>query len=933
MTPYPHSRYHRLVNVTQQPTKATNRSTRIRQGIRILRLSMLLLGLCLLFTLAAYRLPAFDFYELERFTPASPVTPLAPPLPFLGINIDLAQTEPTARQAALARLRDTGFGWVRLRIDWGVIEKVPGRYGWADSDALLQAIEQAGLVAVVVLDGSPAWARAPQDQPPTANPLAPPADFHHFARFAAAFATRYAATVRFYQIWDEPNIAPHWGNHLVEPVGYAQLLKVTARAIRDADHDAVIIAAALAPTRDRGHTAIDEPYFLQRLYAAGAAPAFDVVAIQPFGFGHTPQDRRARPDLLNFGRAQLVRQAMLAAGDGATPVWAVRYGWNRQPGTPWAAVSEAKQTRFATEALTLARQEWPWLTAMGWAIDQPATPPADPMWGFALTPGLAQAFQAWVGLVGGGNRAQRAPDAVADRQNSLKRVGEVGWRWGAGIGWLLLVIGLGWRGVVLGGSLPWARWGVGYRQWPTWLRVGIWIGLGLIYYFATWPGLILLCWLVAVILLGWQPQVGLWLAAALLPFYAQHKEFILGGLAVAVAPSHALLLCLAVAVTLTQRRRQAFRGRAGNIQIKQRFFGASPERFFRHWPTLPALALGWLLLNLLSAWNVWHWPAYRAGLWDLVFMPLLGCWLVGRLVTTRQQLCALRTALWVGGVLVAVVGLWMWLQGNGTAADGVLRLVGPYFSPNGAALYLERALFIGLGLVSTAAHYRRLWLCGGLALIIIALFLTASRGAWLLALPVGLFSFGWGMGYNLVRPQLSWVRSRWLLIGAALALGLVGVIITMPYLAERMTNSASLTQRLLTWHAALQLWRDFPILGVGPGSFFWHYGAYLPIGALDEPNLHHPHNLWLEVATGWGLLGLIWLGLLLWQLWRWRQHSRANSSATRPLQAGLFAAFAAGLAHAQVDAFLVLPDLALWLWLGLALLTFIDIQAANQKRL
>ena len=923
MTPYPHSRYHKPVNVTQRPTKATNRSTRIRQGIRILRLSMLLLGLCLLFTLAAYRLPAFDFYELERFTPASPVTPLAPPLPFLGINISLDHVEPTARQATLVRLRTIGFGWVRLRIDWGVIEKAPGHYGWADSDALLQAIDQAGVVPVVVLDGSPAWARAPRDRAPTDNPLAPPADFHHFARFAAAFATRYGATVRFYQIWDEPNIAPHWGNHLVEPVGYAQLLKVTAVAIRNADPDTVIITAALAPTRDRGHTAIDEPYFLQRLYAAGAAPDFDVVAIQPFGFGYTPQDRRARPDLLNFGRAQLVRQAMLAAGDGATPVWAVRYGWNRQPGTAWAAVSEAKQTRFTTEALTLAQQEWPWLTAMGWAIDQPAAPPADPMWGFALTPRLEGAFREWVALGDRGNRAQGAPDLVADRQNPLKRVGAAGWLWGAGIGWLVLVVGLGWRGVVLGGRLPWARWGVGYRQWPSWLRLGIWIGIGVIYYFATWPGLILLCWLVAVILLGWQPQVGLWLAAALLPFHAQHKEFILGGLAVAVAPSHALLLCLAVAVALTLCGRQTFRGRTTNFSRFPPFFGASPERL----PRLHILALSWLSINLLSAYNVWQWPAYGEGLWDLIFMPLLGYWLVGQLIRTRQQVERLLTALLIGGLAVAVVGLAMWLQGNGTQADGVLRLVGPYFSPNGAALYLERSLFVGLGLVSIATHYRRLWLCGGLALLTVALFLTASRGAWLLALPLGLLCFGWCMGHKLVRPQPSWVRAQWRIIGVVLAFGLVGAIVTMPYLAERMTNSASLAQRLLTWRAALQLWQDFPLLGVGPGGFFWQYPAYLPIGALDEPNLHHPHNLWLEIATGWGLLGISWLALLLWQLWRLGQCSRSSNCATRPLQAGLLAAFAAGLAHAQVDAFLVLPDLALWLWLGLALLYCVQ----NQK--
>ncbi len=111
------------------------------------------------------------------------------------------------------------------------------------------------LVPLVVLDGSPAWARAEQDRAPVDNPLAPPADPDDMARFAAAFATRYGDKVRYYQVWDEPNIAPHWGNHWIEPVAYAQLLKAVAPAIRAADPDAVIATAALAPTTDRGHTA------------------------------------------------------------------------------------------------------------------------------------------------------------------------------------------------------------------------------------------------------------------------------------------------------------------------------------------------------------------------------------------------------------------------------------------------------------------------------------------------------------------------------------------------------------------------------------------------------------------------------------------------------------------------------------------------------
>jgi len=864
-----------------------------------LRLVLLLSLAYLLLTLAAVR---WGVRTALLPPPATAVTTFE--LPRLGINVALEQANDQERQAALTRLQATGFGWVRQRIDWGHLEPQPQQYDWRQSDALLRDIDAAGLIPVVVLDGSPRWARGPLDQPPTDNPLAPPAAFQDFTRFAAAFAQRYRDQVRFYQIWDEPNIAPHWGSQLIEPVGYAHLLKGAATAIRTADPDAVIITAALAPTRDRGHTAIDEPYFLQRLYAAGAAPDFDVVAIQPFGFGYAPSDRRARPDLLNFGRAQLIRRTMVAAGDGATPLWAVRYGWQRARGTPWAAVSATEQARFAVAALTLAQQEWPWLTALGWALDQPGAHGAQ-MNGFALTPALAQAFEIWVADEGGSHRLK----PVAERQNPLKPVSDRVALWGQGVGWLLLiglVLGRTWS---VGRALPWARWGTRYRGWPWWRQVSIWLAVGVIYYYATWPGLILLCWLMAAILLGWQPLVGLWLAAALLPFHAQHKEFALGALGFAIAPSHAVLLCLAMGY--------AFRGRTVGNPLMRVVSDASPERLW-----IASLALGWLALNLLSAATVWQWSAYGAGLWDLVLMPLLSGWLVWRLITTRAQATRLLVALLVGGVAVAGIGLALWWQGGGTMADGVLRLVGPYFSPNETALYLERALFIGLGLFSGVRRAGRTWLLGALTLIGLALLLTASRGAWLLGVPAGLLCCWWMRGWN--KLSWRWRKGSWWLLAFVLLVGSSVSLWLMPELMARLTNSASLAQRLQTWQAALRMWRDFPWLGVGPGGFFWRYPAYLPVGALNEPNLHHPHNLWLEVATGWGVLGLIWLGLLLWWIGKQGGRREREPFVGHAGQLGLCAALVAGLAHAQVDAFLVLPDLALWLGLVAALLATRD---------
>ena len=783
-------------------------------ALALLRLILLYALCCFLLLYSGLLLRTEREVGHDLYDPLPPTSHPLFQLPFLGINL-VPDSSVAIFSMHLAHLRATGFGWVRQRFDWGRLEPQPGHFNWQPSDALLRAITASGLIPVVVLDGSPAWARAVQDTGPGENPLAPPTDPATFARFAAAFAARYGDQVRYYQIWDEPNVAPHWGNQLIEPVQYAWLLKAAATAIREVDADAVIITAALAPTADRGHTAIDEIYFLQRLYAAGAASAFDAVAVQPFGFANPPDDPRQQLLILNFARLQLVRRAMLAAGDGATPLLATRFGWNTQPGSPWRTVSPANQQAFTVQALTQAYNQWPWLAGMAWAADTqverldtehtgcahgfffdvnrvgtpcnpcpncaeeadtastgcahgfffdvsrvgtPCTPcpncaekagtvstgcvhgfffdvnrvgtPCTPCpncasgeatEGFALTPGLVQALATWQSDVNSTQRPRHGSGARSLTEIRVSRAGDVtpadsqplpNWffAWSS-----LVVISLvaGWRTVAAARQLPWRNWKSWWLQQATLLRVILWLLLLAAYFFATWPPLILLCLLLAALLILADPLVGCWLVALTLPFYFQHKTIQLVDGVWNLVPAHAALLCLLPAVISHIKPKKNLR-HLRNLRIG-----------FCSWDWL---AVGWLVINLLAAINVWHWPAYGNGLYELVFMPLLGYCALRLLITSEQQRRSILVAMLCGALVATAGGLVAWWQGGGVAVDGIRRLVGPYYSPNHLALYLERIFFIGLGLSWVQSGRIRWWLWSACVVIGLGLVLTASRG-------------------------------------------------------------------------------------------------------------------------------------------------------------------------------------------------------------
>ena len=649
------------------------------------------------------------------------------------------------------------------------------------------------------------------------------------------------------------------------------------------------------------------------MVAAGAAGSFDAVAIEPFGFGYAPSYARQALPVLNFQRAALIRRELAAMGLGDKPLWAVRFGWNRMPNSIWGAVTPENQARYAAEAGDLAWRRWPWLEALGWALDRPAALPEDARWGFALyepsgapTP-LFLALRAWL------NSTQLA------LRGGVLPVSPV-WPWLAG----LLAGGLAiaaWRSVAAARLLPWTHWFGGWRRLPWPFQVAGWACLLLLYYFAVWPPLVGLCWLLWVLLCLAQPRAGLALAAMLLPFYFQHKDLFLVDAVIAIPPAAAATACLLPAVLRYAWRRRGW------------------------FAPVDAAVLGLLAISLLAAARVWNWGAYRQGLVDLVLVPL-ALWFSFRILDDRpigeragKFADFIALALFAGGVLAAAWGLAAWLGGHTVDVDGVRRLVGPHFSPNHTALYLLRTFFLGVGLAAAfyAAGAADKWkrrggilLWAATALVLLALLLTGSRGALLLGLPAGLLVLAWAAARR--RPGLvPWLATRritrWLLLGVGLA-GAAAILL----LWDRLLNQQTLNLRFDLWEASLRLWRDHLWVGVGPGGFFWTYPAYLLPGASVEPNQLHPHNIWLEVATTWGLLGFAWLGVLLLfvaayvtqcfaaAVQRHRTGSRTLPVSIDWIGVGLAAALLAAGAHAQMDAFFLLPDLAAWNALALALL-------------
>ena len=318
--------------------------------------------------------------------------PLAPidhkaDIPY-GINTFLEQeVERPKIEAVLSMIRDAGFVWLRQEIPWEDLE-IDGRGqftdtrqdhdgdgvkdtidAWAKYDQIVDLVESYGLRLMARLSNPPAWSRAD----PAAGAHAPPDDLDDFVNYAVAVAERYRGRIRHYQIWNEPNIYPEWGNQPIDPAAYADLLCRAYTALKTADPEIVVISGAIAPTIALdGSRDLSDLVFLQALYDNGGGDCFDVLSAQGYGLFSGPTDRRLRATSVNVARHTYYRDIMVRNGDAHKPIWLSEVAWNATLDATlppeqitlysnYGNVTQEQAARFMPAFYDRAQQEWAWV--------------------------------------------------------------------------------------------------------------------------------------------------------------------------------------------------------------------------------------------------------------------------------------------------------------------------------------------------------------------------------------------------------------------------------------------------------------------------------------------------------------------------------------------------------------------------------------------
>jgi len=316
----------------------------------------------------------------------------------IGVNtfLDL-EAEESKREQQLQMISAAGIGWIRQQFRWEDLELKRGSYidsrngapvdAWKKYDNITDLAEKYHVGIIARLGTPPAWS-----EPAGAKQgYAPPTDFNDFVAYATAVATRYKSRIHIWQVWNEPNVYPEWGDNAVDPEAYTDLLCRTYTALKAVDPANVVISGALAPTVELSAANLNDLVFLQRMYGSHAASCFDILGVQGYGLFSGPTDQRMRPTTINFSHLLWLRDVMVANGDAAKPIWIGEMAWNPVPDAQTAPnisgrlnygqVNDQQAADYAVQAYRRAHDEWPFVGVISyWFFKRPDEHEKDQSW-------------------------------------------------------------------------------------------------------------------------------------------------------------------------------------------------------------------------------------------------------------------------------------------------------------------------------------------------------------------------------------------------------------------------------------------------------------------------------------------------------------------------------------------------------------------------
>jgi len=290
-----------------------------------------------------------------------------------GVNIHAPQGEELT--FLLDQVKGAGIGWVRIDFVWAYVETSRGAYDWSVYDAIAAAAQARGIEVYASLDYTPQWA--------TSGPVLTgvPSDPQTWFDFCFAAAQRYRGKIRYWGMWNEPNLPQFWSGSRQQYLDV--ILKPGSDAIHAGNPDAQVGGPDLAHLTSGD---ADWYYWLQDTIDQ-AADKLDFVTHHVYdssGSGNVTNDLTGSTLFANqpqfwTAAAPSVREVLKYTGwYPGRPVWLTETGWES------SRAGEDRQASYTTGLLNdwyTGRSDRSWIGKTFFYEIKDGSDPGSSTWG------------------------------------------------------------------------------------------------------------------------------------------------------------------------------------------------------------------------------------------------------------------------------------------------------------------------------------------------------------------------------------------------------------------------------------------------------------------------------------------------------------------------------------------------------------------------
>lgn len=359
-----------------------------------------------------------------------------------------------------------------------------------------------------------------------------------------------------------------------------------------------------------------------------------------------------------------------------------------------------------------------------------------------------------------------------------------------------------------------------------------------------------------------------------------------------------------------------------------------------------AIVLYWTAMAIATVLS----PVKAAALKGLIKLTLnvLVFLLMARVLRTPRYRTGLVSAYLLTTVAVSVYGLRQWFYGADALATWVdplsplaqtTRVYSYLGNPNLLASYLIPAVMLSFAAIFVWPRWvPKLLAVATLLLNTTCLILTFSRGGWMGFVAGGavlaiLTVHFWSVYFN--RFWRLWAIPA--LLGMMAALLVFAVVFVEP-IRDRVfsmfagRNDSSNNFRMNVWASVIDMIKDRPLLGIGPGNDA--FNSIYPLYQRPRFTALSAYSILLETTVEAGLIGLscfLWLMVVTFtQAWQQIQRLRAARDVQGYWLIGAISAQIGLITHGLVDTVWYRPQVSTLWWLMLALVASYYLSGARR---